>query len=432
MKCNPTDLLKAVLLTGGCLASAQVTAADCENPRKPGTLSESVYSSVNEAAKLMAEKKYDDAIKRLKDVADSGKGSDYERALVNLNLGFAHSSKDDYAGAAAAFAKAVALESLPQQQHEQLQYNLGQLYLAAKKYDAGIAALERYIAQACDPVPPEAHLFLANALSEVGRPAEALPQIDMALSKAKEPKESWLQLKLAIQYQIKDYAAGTRTLVQLIGMAPDKVDYWKQLSSLFYEMDRDIESLAVLALARSAELLQKPEEIDNLYNIYMGLELPYKAGQLISAAMQAGLVEQDEKHIEMAANAWINASESERAETDLKRLAEMSERGEYYFRLGALYGESERWKDSIEMLTKAIEKGGLKRPGDAWMRLALARYSLKDHGGAREALQRAVNYDNTRKQASEWLRHLGATQSEAGTPLLTPAREPEQVSGPAP
>jgi hypothetical protein len=41
-----------------------------------------------------------------------------------------------------------------------------------------------------------------------------------------------------------------------------------------------------------------------------------------------------------------NARESARAETTLKKLAGTSEKGDYYFKLGAMYGNDERWKES--------------------------------------------------------------------------------------
>ncbi|MCH9827908.1 MAG: tetratricopeptide repeat protein [Gammaproteobacteria bacterium] len=413
MKHSAIEWLTGLIAVGACVLGTPALAADCEHPRKAGTLTEAIYHGVEESAKLMSDKKFDEAIGRLKDIVDSGEGSDYEKALVNLNLGFAYSSKNDYAGAADAFGKAVTLKALPQKQHEQLQYNLGQIYVAAGKLEPGITALQAYIAEACEPVPPEAHLFLANALSEAGHPRQALPQIDLAISKSKQPKEPWVQLKLAIQYELKDYPACARTLVMLIGMSPEKTEYWKQLSSLYYEMERNLDSVAVLALAERGELLQKPSEIDNLYNVYMGLNLPYKAGRLVAEAMKSGRVPEDEKHIEMAANAWINASETQQAEATLQRLAAMSDRGEYYFRLGAMYGEQQRWKESVDMLDKALNKGGLKQAGEAWMRLAVARYSLKDTDGARAALQKAAGYERTRKQAEQWLQHLRTAQGVA-------------------
>ena len=106
------------------------------------------------------------------------------------------------------------------------------------------------------------------------------------------------------------------------------------------------------------------------------------------------------------ADAWINAREAARAEATLKKLAAMSEQGEYFFKLGAMYGDNEQWKDSREALLKAVQKGGLKRTGEAWMRLAVAEYSLKNTPGAIAALQKAITFNETRKQASDWLRHL--------------------------
>jgi tetratricopeptide (TPR) repeat protein len=138
-------------------------------------------------------------------------------------------------------------------------------------------------------------------------------------------------------------------------------------------------------------------------------------------SMDKGRMPGDETNMESLADAWINAREISRAETVLKKLASASEKGEYYFKLGAMYGDDERWKESKDMLEKAVAKGQLKRPGDAWMRLAVAHYGMKDNIAAVAALQKAVGFDESRKQASEWLRHLGAqVAAEAKQPTKTP------------
>ncbi len=401
------------LLTASCLCAAGALAADCSNKAPAADMSEGAYEEVQNATELIAKQKYAEAIEKLSKVAD--KGSDYEKAIINYNLGFAYSSKTDYQGAVKAFAKALSFNALPQSQREQLQYNLGQLYIVAGQFEDGIKTLQDYIANACSPVPGDVHIFLANALSEKKRYQEALPQIDLALSKAKEPKEVWIQMKLAISYELKDYKSCAQALVQLISMVPAKPEYWKQLSSIFYEMKQDADSVAVLALAERQGFVQKPNEIKNLYSVYMILELPLKAGQLMQEAIDKGQMPADEKNLESVADAWINAREFTKAETTLKKLAGMSERGDYYFKLGAMYGDNERWKESKEMLEKALEKGGIKRTGDAWMRLAVAHYGLKNNDGAIAALRKAVTYDETRKQAGEWLRHLSTQYAGQGS-----------------
>jgi tetratricopeptide (TPR) repeat protein len=384
-----------------------VHAADCANPRKSGgSMSESVYKAVQGASDLISKQKSVEAIDKLAKLVDSG--NDYEKAVVSYNLGFAYSSRNDLPNAAKSFARALELNSLPQSQHDQLQYNLGQLYIVAGRFADGIATLQTYIAESCTPPSAEAHLFLANALSQNKQYAEARSQIDQALAKAKEPKESWLQLKLAINYEMKDFKACAQSLVQLIGMVPHKPEYWKQLSAMFMELKQDTEAVAVLALAERQGFIAKPNEIKNLYSIYMMLDLPFKAGLLLQEAIEQRKLPAEEAYLEAVANAWINARETARAEATLKKLASMADRGDYHYKLGAMYGDEERWSDSKSALEKALQKGGLKRTGEAWMRLAVAHYSLKDNRAAIAALQKAINYDESRKQAAEWLRHLSS------------------------
>lgn len=393
-----------IALLAAALGLCEAQAADC-GPEKAAAaeMSEGTYGEVQESMKLLSENKHQEAIDKLSKIAD--KGSDYEKAVVNYNLGFAYSSKNDNAGATKAFAKALSFKALPRAQKEQLEFNLGQLYIVNGQFDDGIKTLQDYLANACGAVTADAHIFLANALSERKRYQEALPQVDLAISKAKQPKELWLQMKLAIAYELKDYKRCAESLVGLIALVPAKADYWKQLSSIFYEMKQDAESVAVLALAERQGFVQKPNEIKNLYSIYMVMELPFKAGMLMQEAVEKNRMPATEENYESIADAWINAREAARAETTLKKLASMSEKGEYYFKLGAMYGDDERWKESVDMLQKALQKG-VKRSGEAWMRLAVAQHGLKNTSGAIASLQKAITFDETRKQAGEWLRHL--------------------------
>jgi tetratricopeptide (TPR) repeat protein len=388
--------------------SLYAAGADCAAPppkAEATTMSEGVYADVQASMELLSKQKYNEAIEKLSKIAD--KGSEYEKAVVNYNLGFAYSSKNDTPGAAKSFAKALSFNALPRSQREQLQFNLGQLYIVIGQHEDGIKVLQEYINTACGNIPAEAHIFLANALSEKKRYQEALPQIDLALAKAKEPKEIWYQMKLAISFEMKDYKGCAEALVALIGLVPAKAEYWRQLSSMFYEMKQDAPAVAVLALAERQGFVQKPNEIKNLYSVYMVMELPFKAGLLLQDAVEKNKVPADETNLESIADAWINARETARAETALKKLAAMSEKGEYYFKLGAMYGDDERWKESREMLEKALQKGNLKRAGEVWMRLAVAHYGMKNTPAAVTALQKAVGFPETKKQAGEWLRHLG-------------------------
>ena len=394
-------------------AAAVAEGDQCTTPRKSETMSETTYNGTKEATELLNQDKFDQAIEKLKKLTD--KGGDFDQAIVWSNLGFAYNSKQDYKNATQAFAKALAPNILPLQHQEQLTFNLGQLYIVTEQWDEGIKTLQKYMKEACKSPPASAHIFLANALSQQKRYKEALPEIDQAIQKSNKVEESWLQLKLAISYEVKDFKACAQTLVALLNMKPQSGEYWRQLSGMFLELKRDKEAVAVLALAERQGFVAKSQEFKNLYSIYMMIDAPYKAGTLMQRAIDQKKLSADEENLDSLANAWINARETDRAEATLKKLASISEKGDYYFKLGAMYGDNERWKESIEMLRKAIQKGGLKRTGEAWMRLAVAHYGLKDMTNTQAALQKAATYNETRKQASEWLRHIGGSQQMAKT-----------------
>lgn len=398
--------------------------AECLPSKQKATpnLSEDIVDDMREASVLLGEKKTDLAIEKLKKLVT--KGEDYDKAVVHYNLGIGYSEKNDLAASAAYFAKALSYDVLSLQQSEQLRFNLGQLYVASGQFEPGITALRDYIAKACNPVSPDAHVFLASALAERKLYAEALSEVDIALAASKVPKESWIQFKLGLLYEAKNYKASAETLLQLIALNASKGDYWKQLAGVLLQMDDSTQAAAVLALAERQGMLASADDVRNLYNTYMIIGEPQKAAQLMDQAIADKKLPLDEKNLESVSNAWINARETGKAEATLKQLASMAERGEYYFRLGAMYGDQERWKDSREMLERALEKGGLKKPGEAWFRIAVASYGANDLKGAIAALQKSVAFDDTRAQASEWLRSLATQPAPAAAPSATSSSEP--------
>ncbi len=392
--------------------------AECLPSKQKATpnISEDIIDDMREASVLLGEKKTDLAIEKLKKLVN--KGEDYDKAMVNYNLGIGYSEKNDLAASAAAFAKALSYNALSLQHSEQLRFNLGQLYVASGQFEPGIEALKDYMAKACGAVSPDAHVFLASALAERKRYPEAITEVDTALAKSKTPKESWVQFKLGLLYEQKDYKASAETLLQLISMNGGKPDYWKQLAGVLLQMEDSTQAAAVLAIAERQGMLGAPDDIRNLYNTYMIIGEPQKAALLVDAAIAEKKLPLDEKNLESVSNAWINARESDKAEATLKQLATMAERGEYYFRLGAMYGDQERWKDSREMLVRALEKGSLKKPGEAWFRIAVASYGANDVKGAIAALHKALEYEDTKAQASEWLRSL-STQPVPAAPAAS-------------
>lgn len=400
------NLLRSFALAIAVLAAPQAHAQQQEcgsETKQPGGMSEATYRVVEAAQKALDEKNYAEAEKKLKGVAEGTEG--YERAIVFQTLGYVYAQQDRFAEAIPAFEEALELNALPQQPQENLLYNTGQLYVISEQYDKAIALLERYIREACEPPSAEAHVQLAAAYLEKKRFRDALTQVDIAISKAEQPKEQWLQLKLAMHYELKEYSKCADTLVKLITMSPGKEQYWRQLSSILYELERDEQSVAVLALAERQGFLDKESEYRNLMGLYLQTGVPLKAAKLWEKGLDQGIVERTARNLQILADTYIVAREYDEAEKHLKAAAQLSDSGDIYKRLGQIYVEQERWSEAIQALNQAISKG-VDKVGQTQLLLGVASFNAGQKESARAALLAASRYPESEQNARQWLNYM--------------------------
>lgn len=385
---------------------AQQRACEARKPprKAKGTITEGAYRKLERVMDQIAKSQYAEAEAKLKELSESAR-ADYEKAIVLQTLGFVYASTNKEQQAIKAFEGALSTNALPQVVHEGMMLNIAQLYIATDKYDEGMRHLNAYLEESCNP-NPDAHILLASAYAEKKRWKDSLKQVDLALVKAKAPKESWLQLKLALHYELKEYPRCAEVLVHLVGMNPIKEEYWKQLSSMLFEIKKDPESLAVLGLAERRGYIDKEEEYRNLSNLYMYMQIPLKAGQILQRGLDAKHIEPTEKNLERLANAWLMARENDKAEAVLKKAAAISSKGELYRQLGYIYSEKMEWKAALEALENAHKKGGVKEPGDLQLMIAQAAMELKQFQRAEAAIRQAMQHEKTAKIAAEWMNHL--------------------------
>ena len=385
---------------------AQQRACEAQHPprKAKGTISEGTYKRMERIIDAIGKGQYAESEGKLTELAQGAHG-DYEKAIILQTLGFVYASESKQEKAIETFQQAIATNALPQQVHEQMMFNIAQLYVADDKWDKGMQALNTYLAESCNPLP-DAHILLASVYSEKKQWADGLKQVNLALVKSKAPKESWLQLKLALHYELHDLPHCAEVLVHLVAMAPNKEDYWKQLSGILYEIKKDPEALAVLSLAERKGYIDTEQEYRNLSNMYMYMQIPFKAATLLERGLAQKQVEPSEKNLESLSNAWLAAREYDKAEAAMKKAATVSDKGELYKRLGEIQIQDEKWKDALESLQKAQQKGGLKDPGQTAFLLGVCAVQLKQWKLADTALRQAMQDEKTAKAAAQWLNEL--------------------------
>lgn len=376
------------------------------------TMSELTYKRLSKIHELIGEEQYAEGLERLDKLVASVRRNAYEHAMVLQTYGFIWAQRGDYGKAASYFQQAIDLGALPDAQVEQMKYSLGQFHVAVEEYREGIKVLNAYIKSATTPVPPEAYVLLATAYAQLGQYRNALPPLSKAIAESKEPKEPWFQLKLAMHYELKDYSNSAKTLLEMVARFPVKKDYWKQLSGMFLELSKEQDALAILALAERQGMLEESKELVNLTNLFMFLDIPYKAGRTLQKAMKAGQVPATADNYELLANAWLSAKEFDLAINALEQAAKTTDDGELVLRLAYLYVEKEAWSKVIPTLEKA-RKLGVDKPGDTALLQGIAATELGDHDAAIKAFSVAMKYEDTKPQAAAWLQHAMGERAAA-------------------
>lgn len=399
-------LRKLVSYTVLAVGMAVATAASAQ------TMSELTYKRLSKIHELIGEEQYAEGLERLDKLIGSVRRNAYEHAMVLQTYGFIWAQRGDYGKAASYFQQAIDLGALPDVQVEQMKYSLGQFHVAVEEYREGIQVLNAYIKSAKTPVPPEAYVLLATAYAQLGQYRNALPPLTKAISTSNNPKEPWFQLKLAMHYELKDYSNSAKTLLEMVARFPVKKEYWKQLSGMFLELNKDQDALAILALAERQGMLDESKELVNLTNLFLFLDIPYKAGRNLEKAMKAGQVPGTADNYELLANAWLSAKESDRAISALEQASKTTDDGEVVLRLAYLYVEKEAWSKVIPTLEKA-RKLGVDQPGDTALLQGIAATELGDHEAAIKAFSVAMKYEDTKPQASAWLQHAMGERAAA-------------------
>lgn len=405
----PSLLCCALIALAGALGVGAARAApDAELQRsEPGSLmSERAFRRFESVSSLYGDSRYAEA----RDAAESylrTELNDYERAMGEQMLGYVLVALGRPAEAVSRFERAIELDALPNNAHFGTMRALAQLYASLERWQQSIAMMGLYLSYQPEASVDDRVLMAQNHV-QLGDYREALSWVRGAIERAgDEARESWLQLELAIHFELKDFRAALRVLHSLVSRWPDRLHYWETMAGAHQELGQDREAMAALMAAYNGGLIRQEAKLLNLVRMNLYVELPYQAGQVLDQAMEDGLVETNPASLELLLQAWTAAREFERAAEVIDRLAPLTGDGDLYIRKARLKLEQNDWQGSLDAARQALELGNVGRPGDAWLMIGIALMELEELRESRQAFQRAQEFDpDTRRQAREWQRFV--------------------------
>ena len=333
--------------------------------------------------------------------------SKYEKAVVYQFMGFVYVQQNDVDSAIEVFKKTVDFNILSNSQHQGTVFNLASLYGSQEKWDLAIDSLMEFFKFEQDPAA-ESYIMAGIAYFQKGQPLKALPYIHIANQKAKKPKETWLQLELAILFINKRYDETVGIVKQLATYWPDKGQYWETMAGAYMEMQKDTDALAALNLGYKNNAIDKEETLENLARLSLFLEIPYQAAEIMQNNMDAGLVEKNEENLRLLLGAWTSAREFDQAIQIIDTLALMLNDGTLYIQKAMLLNEKGDWSGIKDAAAMALQDQELENPGDVYILRGMAQSELGEYEEAIDSFAQAIEVgtDGNKKNAEAWIEYV--------------------------
>lgn len=370
-------------------------------------LSPAVFEKISAAQEALDAKNLGEAESLLNELmAKPDKLNNYEKAQVYNFLAAVHYEQEKTEQTIEDYKNILRLaDGVPEQLRNNALFRLAQLYFVKEDYPLSVRVLDRWMQQV-ESVRPEAHMLKAQAFYQMEDYAAAEPPIIAALRESRNrgqaPREQWLALLRAVYYEQGDYPKAARVLSELIERWPNP-NYYKQLAGMLGLMERQQAQLAVMHAAYLNNMLESETEVLNMARLYMAEDAPAPAIEVIKAGMRSGQIESNAPNLQLLAQAMSLAKEYEQQVPVLKRAAELSGEAKQYVYLGQAQIALYDWAAAAESLKKAIDLGGLERPGSAYMQIGTAYYNLKRYGQAMQAFKEATAFSDYRDQAKQWV-----------------------------
>ncbi len=379
-------------------------------------MSERVFEALNEAQSALDAGDNAAAEALLLELLERRKLSSYETAHTLNILGYGRYEADDISGARQYYERALALPKLPGSLQATLLVTLGQVSLVQEDHPGAEGYLRRLLALP-DQDLPRHRVLLAAALIGQERFDDALGPLQSAIAETTgadgaPPPEQWLSMLASVHFEREDYPAMRDAMVRLATLYP-REQYLLNLAALHGQLGDSGRQLALVEALRDDDRLSQETRLLMLANLFLAEDLPWEAARLLASALDDGRVEPKQRHLETLSQAWYLAAETERAIEPLARAAALAEDGELYLRLARLHMDANDWTAAREAAGRALERGGLRDEGQAWLLRGMAAARLEAYADARRFFTKASGFENAARYAAQWLAYIDSEAEAA-------------------
>ena len=398
---------------------ATANAAQEQKTKRVPALREKVYSQLARAQKLADDGDVKAGLEALDTINErSSSMNSYEIAMMHNFYGFIYYNENDLPKAIASFEKVVAEEGIPESLRISTTFSLAQLAMANSDYKKVISFLDKWDDINTKPITESYYLLRAQTyyqLKDYNKGLEYISKvIKLSDDEGKTPKENWLVLQRAMHYSLNQTDKVVAVLERMVKLY-NKPEYWIQLSGMYGETGQEKQQLAVIEAAYQQGFLTSKSDFRQIAQVYLYNGLAYKAGVVMSKAIEAGVAEKTAKNYAFVAEAMIQAKEDDKSIAYFVKAADLSVNGKYDQRLAEVYVNTEQYEEAADAARKALDKGSLDFESNAFVALGMAQYNLQNFDASILAFEQAEKHKKSQRLAQQWIKYVKHEKVHAET-----------------
>ena len=386
----------ALMFAGTGLASAQGSCAATEFTSEAGQ----IYLEAETA--LLQNKDYTTALRKLNELR-ARELNCYERgamlrlsAAIKIESGNSLGAVDDLLGA-------INIGGIPPQEVAKTYYNIAQIYLQNDRVNEAKTFMQRWINAGGRP-DRDANWQLAVIYHKTGDNRGAIPYAETVLrTDGARAERQTIDFLIYLYDQTGQLAKKAALLERLLQQDPSDRRVWDAIAGDYFKAGEERKAFEVQKAMYLGGLFSTEDELKRIVNFYNRFDVPFEAAKVLEREMSAGRISKTLENYELLANLYQVAREYERAIPVIESASSMARNGRMDERAGRSYFELGQYDKAIDALTKALNRGGLKEPGFAWVLIGQSHYELDRREDALDAFQKGTEFPDGRQAARGWI-----------------------------
>jgi tetratricopeptide (TPR) repeat protein len=334
------------------------------------------------SAKVNANNDNDAAIAEAHAILGNPEANRYERAVAEESIAYACLNKGDTGGALANMRKSLDEDALTNNEQFLLMLQLARTLIAAGQADAGLATLDRLVAQTRAD-PPEYEGIRGRVYYERKDYARAAIALKKATDTTANADPAVQQMLLASYLESKQPDQAVRVGEDLVRTHPGDETILINLASVYQQTRQPEKIIALLDDARRRGVLHSADVYRNLYILYAnqkGHEADSAA--VIEDGLRKGILQPDRGLYIVLAQDYYSGDRIPEAIDAYRKADAVSSDGNAALNLARIYSNEGHMAEAREAAKTALRKG-VAQSGEARSIIAFAEATAPKSAGHR-------------------------------------------------